>query len=873
MHNNIMAAGLRDRPPMLATGRYAQWQSRLLRYIDTRPKCDSLRKCVLEGPYTPSTVTIPAIPVIDDSPEVPERTAYQKEVNEIRVEKIAKNENPLVLVVAAQPYPDPYYQAPKSQKSYAPPLKQASSTRSNASTKYKGKEMAKSITPLSESDFEEDSDSEQAQRDKDLLNNVFANERQHSEQPKSISNTCVVEKVDSNVIPDSLDMYDNDIQTDQNAEECNDEHAALANLIVNLKLDTSKTLGESNSTRDSCLIALQSKQTELETYKTLNDHTVDYEKLERVIHRTSFSRPRLRSTQMKDKVMPNNSQVKFKKTNIKDHHRILKNVCLIRIMMLVISKFIHDVNARTKKPKAVPISTRKPKSQGNKSVATPHKKIDASDSIIHISKSYFRMLYENTSKAWKWWIAQQCPLGYKWVLKTKMKWVPKVRKEDIVQLILLFVDYGCTKHVTSNLKLLCNFVEKYMGAVHFGNDQFALILGYGDLVQGNITINRVYYVKGINHNLFSVGQFCDADLQVAFRKSTCFVRDLQGNDLLRADTIAPSQQELDLLFGPLYDEIFTAEQVHGNPSKPVQTRRQLAADFEMCMFALIVSTSELKNIKEAMADSTWIEAMQEELHQFDRLKEEGIDFKESFDLVARLEAVQISIAYVADKSFPIYQMDAKTVFLNGPLKKEVYVVQPDGTLDPPIPKCYLHQSGQAKYALEILHKHGKEKCQSIGTPMATKSKLDVDLSEKPIDQTDYRSKIGSLMYLTSSRPDIVQAGSSFGLTAFLDVDHAGCIDTHKSTYGGIQFLGDNLVSSMSKKQDCTAVSLAEAEYVALSGQQTRPVVQHKPLPSVDIEKCRFHIHLEGTFELPMLFEEDSTTSCIEAHKGLTEHSL
>ncbi|GJR75939.1 hypothetical protein Tco_0088304 [Tanacetum coccineum] len=71
-----------------------------------------------------------------------------------------------------------------------------------------------------------------------------------------------------------------------------------------------------------------------------------------------------------------------------------------------------------------------------------------------------------------------------------------------------------------------------MGTVRFGNDQFAPILGYGDLNQGNVTIKQVYYVEGLNHNLFSVGQFCDADLEVAFRKSTCFVRDLQGNDLL-----------------------------------------------------------------------------------------------------------------------------------------------------------------------------------------------------------------------------------------------------------------------------------------------------------------------------------------------------
>nr|GEV88279.1 reverse transcriptase domain-containing protein [Tanacetum cinerariifolium] len=179
-------------------------------------------------------------------------------------------------------------------------------------------------------------------------------------------------------------------------------------------------------------------------------------------------------------------------------------------------------------------------------------------------------------------------------------------------------------------------------------------------------------------------------------------------------------------------------------NKTVQTRRQLATDPKMCMFVLTVSTTEAKNIKEAMADSAWIEAMQEELYQFDRLQEEGIDFEESFAPVARLEAVRIFVAYAAHN--------------------------------------------QAKYALEILHKHGMERGQSIGTPMATKPKLDADLSGNPVDQTDYRSKIRSLMYLTSSRPDTVQAGSSFGLIAFSDADHVGCIDTRKSTSGGIQFL-------------------------------------------------------------------------------------
>ncbi|GJR26201.1 retrotransposon protein, putative, unclassified, partial [Tanacetum coccineum] len=293
---------------------------------------------------------------------------------------------------------------------------------------------------------------------------------------------------------------------------------------------------------------------------------------------------------------------------------------------------------------------------------------------------------------------------------------------------------------------------------------------------------------------------------------------------------------------------FTTSSVH---------RRQLATDPEMCMFALTVSTAEPKNVKEAMDDSAWIEAMQDKLYQFNKLqvwelvdkpfgkKEEGIDFEESFAPVARVEAVRLFAAYAAHKSFPIYQMDVKTTFLNGPLKEEVYVAQPDGFVNPDhLEKVYrlrkalyglkqaprawydelsnfLMSKGftKAKYALEILKKHGMDKCDSIGTPLATKPKLDADLSRKPGDQTNYRSMIGSLMYLTSSRPDLVQAypkDSGFELTAFSDVYHVGCIDTRKSTSGGIHFLGDKLVSWMSKKQDYTTMSLAKAEYVALS---------------------------------------------------------
>ncbi|GJT20842.1 ribonuclease H-like domain-containing protein [Tanacetum coccineum] len=248
------------------------------------------------------------------------------------------------------------------------------------------------------------------------------------------------------------------------------------------------------------------------------------------------------------------------------------------------------------------------------------------------------------------------------------------------------------------------------------------------------------------------------------------------------------------------------------------------------------------------------------IHQFDVtnafLHEEGIDFDESFALFARLEAIRIFVVYAAHKSFLIYQMDVKTAFLNGLLKEGVYVAQPDGFVDPD----HLEKFYRLKKALNGL-KQALRACRfemSLMREMKFFLGLQIhqsprDLSEQLIDQTDHRSKIGSLMYLTSSRPDMVQAvcccaryqarptekhlkevkrifrylkstiniglwypnNSSFELTAFLDVDHAGCIITRKRISRGIQFLGDKLVSWMSKKKDCTAMSSGKVEYVAL----------------------------------------------------------
>ncbi|GJW55093.1 retrovirus-related pol polyprotein from transposon TNT 1-94 [Tanacetum coccineum] len=177
---------------------------------------------------------------------------------------------------------------------------------------------------------------------------------------------------------------------------------------------------------------------------------------------------------------------------------------------------------------AEPIGPREPKHNVNQSVATSSKKTVATDSTAKKSRHITKKLYEQVSKTYSWWYPKYTPPGYNWKPTSQIGNV----NPNLVEIILFIVDSGFSKHMTGNLKLLTSFMEKFQGMVKFGNDQIAPILGYGDLVQGTITIKWVYYVEGLNHNLFSIGQFCDADLEDAFWKSTCYIRDLKGNDLL-----------------------------------------------------------------------------------------------------------------------------------------------------------------------------------------------------------------------------------------------------------------------------------------------------------------------------------------------------
>nr|GEY84890.1 uncharacterized mitochondrial protein AtMg00810-like [Tanacetum cinerariifolium] len=284
---------------------------------------------------------------------------------------------------------------------------------------------------------------------------------------------------------------------------------------------------------------------------------------------------------------------------------------------------------------------------------------------------------------------------------------------------------------------------------------------------------------------------------------------------------------------------------------------------------------------EALRDTDWVSAMQEELDQFARLKvwrlvprpegksviktkwifknkkdksnlvirnkarleavgysqQEGIDYDETFAPFARIEAIRLFLAYSAHKDFTVYQMDVKTTFLNEILKEEVYVGQPPGfvskqypdhvyALDKALyglkqaPRAWIFIN-QSKYILDILKRFGLENCDSVPTPMVEQAKLKLDLVGKPVDHTDYRSMIGSLMIFRYLKGTInlglwYPKDSGFDLTAYSDADHAGCHLDRKSTSGSVQFLGDKLVCWSSKKQNCVSISTAESEYVAVS---------------------------------------------------------
>nr|GEU67264.1 retrovirus-related Pol polyprotein from transposon TNT 1-94 [Tanacetum cinerariifolium] len=566
----------------------------------------------------------------------------------------------------------------------------------------------------------------------------------------------------------------------------------------------------------------------------------------------------------------------------------------------------------------------------------------------------------------------------------------------------------------------------FMGTVRFGNDHVAIILGFGDLQWGNILITRVYFVEGLGHNLFSVGQFCDLDLKVAFRRDACFVRKLEGVDLLKGDRSTnlytinlhemASASPISLLAQMTLSQVFQSSNTIRNIFVlPVSKEKQksisstkISSKFEAEITSSpygFVWTSDNCQYKwkavrfgdcgrllslhmgaEAIIHRRFNKTPYELingrklnisfLHAFGALCYPKNDREEIGKLGAK-GYIGFFIGYSADScAYRVYNRQTKKIMetmnvsfdelfamafeqrslkpgLNSMTSRQINsgldltyapstitTQQPsEGELDllfeamyddyiggqllatvrtvSPAQEPQVRQSSMAsttiaytaliptnssshitnipitsqdvdelnanamvdgntffnpfanpstsaatasssqqnsKYVLEILNKYGMESCDPIGTPMEIKDKLDLDQSGTSVDAMKYRSMIGALMYLTSSRPDIVHAtclcaryqakptekhlkevkrifrylqgivntglwytkDSGFELTGFSDADYVGCKDTFKSTSGGAQFFGEKLVSWSLKKQDCTALSTAKAEYVSLS---------------------------------------------------------
>ncbi|GJR84164.1 retrovirus-related pol polyprotein from transposon TNT 1-94, partial [Tanacetum coccineum] len=446
-----------------------------------------------------------------------------------------------------------------------------------------------------------------------------------------------------------------------------------------------------------------------------------------------------------------------------------------------------------------------------------------------------------TSRKWQKWFEYQ--QGFNWTPKRKIE---KSQSN---------VHNGYSKHRTGNLQLLRNFIEKFMGTVRFGIDHFTAITGYGHYVQGNLTIYHVYYVEGLGHNLFLVGQFCDGDLEnlsivhtrhnktlyelIHGRKpnvqyfhvfgSLCYItndRDDLGKMKPKADIVTSSEEQIDIepnspILNEVVDEFIQEdvvdfnrnmfhnapptpefnvaessstyqdlsnmyqfhqqhysidrltknhplEQVISDPSKPIMTRKRLQTDAKEPVECPIG-----KNIiKVKWIWKNKIDAENTVIRNKSHLvakgydQEEGIDFEESFA-----------------------PMDVKTAFLNGLLKEEVFVQQPDGFVDPDFPN-HVYRLKKALYGLkqaprawddillvqiyvdDIIFGSTKpvfakrfEKIIKDNFEMSMIGEMKFflglqvhqsprDLHGTPIDQTKYHSMIGGLMYLIASRPDI-----------------------------------------------------------------------------------------------------------------------
>nr|GEY07560.1 integrase, catalytic region, zinc finger, CCHC-type, peptidase aspartic, catalytic [Tanacetum cinerariifolium] len=423
----------------------------------------------------------------------------------------------------------------------------------------------------------------------------------------------------------------------------------------------------------------------------------------------------------------------------------------------------------------------------------------------------------------------------------------------VVQIVLWYLDSGYSKHMTGDHSRLRNFVKKFFRTVRFGKDHFGAIIGYGDYVIGDSVIPRVYYVEGLGDNLFSVEQFCDSDLEVAFRKHSCYFRDTYGVESIKGSCVPRTPQQNGvverqnrtlveaaktmLIFSKAlmflwveapdltFLRIFSALCYLTNDNEDLG-KLQLTADIgifvgyapsrkgyriynkriQRIMETIHVQFDELPEpmapvqlafpVPVNLAGTPLLTTIDQDAHSPSHLssssalqspsshhgvaagstiikdnlfydvdndlfinvfaQEPSFEASSSRDLdeyddVLKNKA-RIFIANATSKNITIYQMDVKTAFLNGELKEEVYVSQPEGVVDPNHP-TYVYRLKKALYGLK---------------------------------QAPRACMVGSPMYLTASRPDLV---------------FAVCM----------------CASWSSKKKKSTMISTTKAEYISLSG--------------------------------------------------------
>nr|GEX34018.1 ribonuclease H-like domain-containing protein [Tanacetum cinerariifolium] len=840
LHNDIMEAGGKDRPPMLApdkdvpvaeggtettTERLKQGESINVHDLETNlywkfrkfTSQDEWQRFVTLVKQSQELKTVSYHKLYDILKQ------HQNEVNEIKAKRLASTANPLALVAQQQPV----YHPQNHHTHYT----QNSLTRSQqAATRNKGKSIVNSpplIYDQEPSMVAEDD--EIANQDNSLRisrSTGYDNQRiGNIDGARENVGTTVVQKsgiqcynckefghvsrecqkmkwakdiayhkekmllYEHSVIFDSLDMsYDSEQIDQDDDDDLANEHDLLASLIEKLKCEI-----DDSKNRNKFLEPLN---------KALVDKLKDLKKFQAELDRYNdvkyASKVEIDSAKAKGDLM--SYKMEFEKT---------------------------------KMPMDVLISTRKPKRIVNQSAAKPLMRTVASESTNQKPRHTTWKLYEHVSKACSWWYPKFTPPGYKWKPKSQIENVnPKVSmplgnasrtanilepmtpRRSTVSNTTLYSNsftpihrrlwgndlltcsrgtdlYSITLQDTSSPNPVCLMAkatssQAWLWHRRLSHPNFNTInlLSKNDIMIG---LPKLKFIKNHLCSFYKLGKAKRKSFQTKTTPSSKRRLQLLHMELcgpMQVETIngkkyvlaclkrtscstrtVTTSNELDLLFSLMFDELLNGsthvvskssaettadapnqyhplEQVIGNPSQSVRTRCQLESDGEMCMFALtfdrldvweLVDRPLCKNV--INMNWLWKNKRDEEntiIRNKSRLVDKGyaqkeeVDFEESFAPVARLEAVPLFIAYAAQKSFNFHQ-SPRGIFIN-----------------------------QAKYAQEILIKHGMTSCDSVGTPMATKHQ-NADLSETPVDQTKYQSMVRALMYLTASRPDIVHA--------------------------------------------------------------------------------------------------------------------